>query len=41
MEVLAGAPDGLLSGAERAEVLGRAGDDIGEELHHDPIVMSK
>lgn len=36
VERLAGATDSLLAGAECTEVLGGAGSDVSEELHHDP-----
>lgn len=36
VERLSAPSDSLLSGAEGAEVLGRAGGDVGVELHHDP-----
>lgn len=31
-----GGADAHLAGAERAEVVGGLGDDVGEELHHEP-----
>lgn len=40
VEGLPAASSSLLSGAEGAEVLRRAGGDVGEELHHDPASRS-